>query len=67
MGGGEVPSIDTLGIWYTQGVLVSECCTKLSRTTNIAPTIMARDYKGFGNQDMLAIIETKNNIKSKIL
>lgn len=43
---------------------MSECCTKLSRTTNIAPTILARDYKGFGNQDMLAIIETKkNNVK----
>lgn len=26
---------------------------------------MARDYKGFGNQDMLAIVETKKQHKSK--
>ena len=57
--GGEAHSIDTLGTWCSQGVIVSKCCTQLNKTTNIAPTIMARDYKGFGNQNMLAIVEIK--------
>ena len=61
--GGEARSIGTLGTWYSQGVIVSKYCTQLNKTTNMAPTIMDRDYKGFGNQGMLAIVEIKNNIQ----
>lgn len=65
--GGEAHSTDTRGTWFSQGAIVSKYCTQLNKVTNIAPTIMARDYKGFGNQDMLAIVETKKQHKSKIL
>lgn len=34
--------------------------TELTKITDNANTIMARDYKGFGNQDMNAVIELKN-------
>ena len=33
--------------------------TELTRLTNNANTLMARDYKGFGNQEMNAVIENK--------
>lgn len=41
------------------GVLLSERGTKLERKTNIASTLMARDYKGFGNQAMTGVAEIK--------
>ena len=41
------------------GVLLSERGTKLERKTNIASTLMARDYKGFGNQAMTGVVEIK--------
>lgn len=33
---------------------------EISRTTDIATTIMSRDYKGFGNQGMNGVVEWKN-------
>ena len=34
--------------------------TEIARLTDNANTIMARDYKGFGNQEMNAVIQIKN-------
>lgn len=39
------------------GVLLSEKGTKLERETDVAMTLMARDYKGFGNQAMTGVME----------
>lgn len=37
------------------GLLVSNKATKLDKKTDIANTLLARDYKGFGNQSMNAV------------
>ena len=41
----------------TQPVLVKNQATEYTRTIDTANTLMARDWKGFGNQDMVAIVE----------
>ena len=41
------------------GVLLSEKGTRLERKTDIASTLMARDYKGFGNQAMTGVAEVR--------
>lgn len=41
-------------------VLVTKCGTKLERVTDCASTIMARDYKGPGNQVTTAVVERKS-------
>ena len=41
-------------------VLLKNKGTELSRETETANTLMARDYKGFGNQEMNAVIQIKN-------
>ena len=38
-------------------VIVSNCGTQYEKTTEVAATLMARDYKGFGNQAMNAVVE----------
>lgn len=38
-------------------MIVSEQGKKLEKLTDTATTIMARDYKGFGNQGMTGVIE----------
>lgn len=40
-------------------ILLSHQATKIEKETEIANTIMARDYKGFGNQAMNGVIEWK--------
>ena len=40
---------------------------ELSKTTDVANTLMARDYKGFGNQEMNAVIQIKNATKKGYL
>lgn len=42
-----------------QGVTLSKCATKLDSITNIAGTLLARDFKSFGNQSMNGVIEYK--------
>jgi DNA (cytosine-5)-methyltransferase 1 len=37
--------------------VVSECGKKIEKTTDIATTLLARDYKGFGNQAMTGVVE----------
>ena len=41
-------------------VLLKNKGTELSKETETANTLMARDYKGFGNQEMNAVIQIKN-------
>lgn len=41
------------------GVVVSNYATHLERLTDVAGCIMARDYKGFGRQQMNAVIVEK--------
>ena len=36
--------------------------TKAEKRVNIASTLMARDYKGFGNQGMNGVIEYENRM-----
>lgn len=43
----------------TVTLLLSEQGTKIDKTTEVANTLMARDYKGFGNQPMNAVMEVK--------
>ena len=40
-----------------QTLLLSQQATKIDKFTQVANTLMARDYKGFGNQPMTAIME----------
>lgn len=41
----------------TETVLLKQQGTDIDRKTDIATTLMARDYKGFGNQSMNGVIE----------
>ena len=43
----------------TETVLLKNQCNDFEKHTYIATTIMARDYKGFGNQSMNGVIEWK--------
>ena len=43
----------------TETVLLKNQCNDFERYTDIATTLMARDYKGFGNQSMNGVIEWK--------
>ena len=47
--------------------LLKDKGTQLTKTTDTANTIMARDYKGFGNQEMNEVIHIKNNTKQGYL
>lgn len=42
-----------------EAVLLKSQGTELEKFTDIANTLMARDYKGFGNQGMNGVIEWK--------
>ena len=44
----------------TETVLLKQQGTDIERKTDIATTLMARDYKGFGNQSMNGVIEWKS-------
>ena len=39
--------------------LLSRCGTQFEKRLDIANTIMARDWKGFGNQGMTGVIENE--------
>ena len=43
----------------SQTILVKNQATEYTRTIDTANTLMARDWKGYGNQDMVAIVESK--------
>ncbi len=42
------------------GAIVSKYATKLDRLTDVIGCIQASDYKGFGNQQMNAVLEVRN-------
>lgn len=42
--------------------IFSQQCQKFDREIDVANTLLARDYKGFGNQGMNGVI-TKNDSK----
>lgn len=44
---------------YRQGIIVSRQAEHVDHLTDCANTLMARDYKGFGNQGMNAVIMQK--------
>lgn len=39
--------------------LFSNQCSKFDKEIDVANTLLARDYKGFGNQSMNGVIECK--------
>ena len=55
--GGQIPLNQTKK--YRQGVIVSRQAEHIDHLTDCANTLMARDYKGFGNQGMNAVIMQK--------
>lgn len=44
---------------YRQGIIVSRQAEHVDHLTDCANTLMTRDYKGFGNQGMNAVIIQK--------
>lgn len=40
-----------------QGITLKNQATEIARQTEISTTLMARDYKGFGNQEMIGVLE----------
>lgn len=46
-----------------QGAIISKYAEHIDRLTDCANTLMARDYKEFGNQRMNAIITSKSTRK----
>ena len=47
----------------TVGILLSKQATQIDKTISIANTLMARDYKGFGNQGMNGGLEIEKGNK----
>ena len=52
-----MPEFQTCG--QTETLLLSNQATQIEKQIDIATTLMARDYKGFGNQPMNGVIEWK--------
>lgn len=50
-----------------QGAILSNYATKLEKITDVAGTLMARDYKGFGNQTTNGVIENDTAAKTPSL
>ena len=48
-----------------EAVLLSRQGSQFEKKTNIATCLMARDYKGIGNQLANGVIEIENRTKSK--
>ena len=44
-------------------VILEDCGKKLVKKTDVALTLMARDYKGFGNQGMTAVVEKTKRVR----
>lgn len=43
--------------------IFSKQCSQLDKETSIANTLLARDYKGFGNQGMNGVLECRNVVR----
>lgn len=61
---GKLPESDDAG-GSTVTALVSKQCSQLDKKTDVANTLLARDYKGFGNQAMNSVIECDNEMENK--
>lgn len=54
---------------YGSGIktgLFSKQCSQFDKEIDVANTLLARDYKGFGNQAMNGVIECKESRKTKL-
>ena len=58
------PTLTTMGgghrdpkIIETTGINLSKQATEVKNITDVSGTLMARDYKGFGNQEMTGVVE----------
>ena len=60
MGGGE-RKYRQAQLGHSEGVVVGEQAKKFSKVTDSATCLLSRDYKGFGNQEMTAILEVDEN------
>lgn len=68
---GLSPTLDTMQGGYRQPlveedteiktVFIKNQGTEITRETDVSNTLLARDYKGFGNQEMNAVMYIKNN------
>ena len=47
---------DTPGTWLQSGVKLSKKGSQFDGLSDTAMTLLARDYKGFGNQQMTGVI-----------
>lgn len=56
-GGGLVRQSQPVPVQERTTILLSNKGTQYEKTTEAAATLMARDYKGFGNQAMNAVVE----------
>ena len=56
-GGGLVKQLQHVPAQERTTILLSNKGTQYEKTTEVAATLMARDYKGFGNQAMNAVVE----------
>lgn len=52
---------DTPGTWLQSGVKLSKKGSQFDGLSDTALTLLARDYKGFGNQQMTGVIERDEN------
>ena len=75
---GLSPTLDTMqGGWRqpcievknedVKTVLIKNQGTEITKETDVSNTLLARDYKGFGNQEMNAVMYIKNNTKQGYL
>lgn len=53
----QLGQADGRALTDTVGILLSSQATKIDKAVNVANTLMARDYKGFGNQSMNGVLE----------
>ena len=53
---------DTPGTWLQSGVKLSKKGSQFDGLSDTAMTLLARDYKGFGNQQMTGVIVKMNNV-----
>lgn len=70
---GLSPTLDTMQGGYRQScieirtILLKNKGSEITRETEVSNTLLARDYKGFGNQEMNAVMYIKNATKKGYL
>ena len=51
--------VDEEALTDTVGILLSNCGRKIEKELKEATMLMARDYKGFGNQAQTGVVEVR--------